>query len=78
MLGIIALGTAAEGYFFTKANLIERIILGISSIMLVKPDWQTDVVGGGLFLLIFLLQLLKKKIKVRSISKERKGAPFIH
>ncbi|MEA3358745.1 MAG: TRAP transporter permease [Thermodesulfobacteriota bacterium] len=68
MLGIVALGGAAEGYFFKKATVIERVILGVASIMLVKPGWQTDAIGGGLFLLICMFQIIQKRTLRRNMA----------
>jgi TRAP-type uncharacterized transport system fused permease subunit len=67
MIGIIALGAAAEGYFLTSANIIERILLGVACILLVKPGWPTDVIGGGLLLSVCLFQLFKVKIHSGSV-----------
>ena len=71
MVGIIALGGAAEGYFFTSANIVERILSGFASVLLVKPGWSTDVIGAGLLASVCTFQLFKIKFVKPKIEGKR-------
>ncbi|QEK11343.1 TRAP transporter permease [Crassaminicella thermophila] len=61
VIGVIALGVAAEGYLFTKVNVIYRIAMLVSAILLMKPGMTSDIIGIVLFALIFFIQKMSKK-----------------
>jgi len=61
--GLISFAAASEGYLFTATSGVERLILGISSIFLVYPTNNTDVIGYILFFTIALAQFRKFKNK---------------
>lgn len=45
ILGVFTLSIGSVGYFITKVNSLERIMLLIGSILLIKPGYITDVIG---------------------------------
>ncbi len=59
IIGVIGLGAAAEGYLMRDLNIVTRLILLASAIMLIFPGWQTDVIGITLFIAIFTLSKFK-------------------
>jgi len=65
-IGVVLLGMAAVGYCITNANVIERILLAAPCVLLVRPDWQTDMLGAGIFLLVFTIQFFKTKLSVKN------------
>lgn len=60
IIGVIALGSAAEGYLFKELNVFIRIVMLISALMLIFPGWQTDLIGIALFGTIFMTTRIKK------------------
>lgn len=61
IIGVIFLGAANVGYFLTKLNFYERILLFISAILLIAPGLKTDLIGIGIGGLIYILQKIKYK-----------------
>lgn len=45
VIGILCLAAAVEGYLIKKTNIIERILLGIAALMLLKPGLTSDAFG---------------------------------
>ncbi|MFZ3046469.1 MAG: TRAP transporter permease [Desulfatirhabdiaceae bacterium] len=61
IIGCMALAGSIQGYFLYHASMIERIILFIAALSLIKPGLMTDLVGLALLLIIGGLQLARKK-----------------
>lgn len=61
IVGVVALGVSVEGHLFTKVNVIYRIIMFASAILLMMPGMKTDLVGFVLFLAIFFIQKMSGK-----------------
>ena len=61
IIGLIALAAGLEGFFKTHVNVISRVILIISAIMLVIPEPFTDVIGLSIAIVMFILNYLKWK-----------------
>jgi len=61
LIGIIMLSSAVQGILFTKVAFIERLIMFIGAISLIKPGLMTDVLGLTSFIIIIILQMLKKR-----------------
>ncbi len=67
LIGIFALAAAVEGYLLIHANWVERILLIISSLALIKQGIYTDLLGLVLLGTVFALQKYRKnEIKVKS------------
>ncbi len=45
LVGIVALGMAIEGWIFKKATWMERALLALAAVLLIKPGTVTDIVG---------------------------------
>ncbi|MCX8192171.1 MAG: TRAP transporter permease, partial [Nitrososphaerales archaeon] len=58
--GVVALAGGLQGYFLRKTYIYERIPLVVAGIMLINPEPLTDMIGIGIFLIILLLQKLKR------------------
>lgn len=65
LMGTLALAAAVQGWFLSKAGNMERILLLISALSLIKPGWITDVVGTGILVTVAAFQVMKRK-KVRN------------
>ncbi len=54
LMGTLALAAAVQGWLLISARLFERVLLGISALLLIKTDLLGDVIGllllGGVFL----------------------------
>lgn len=66
-LGILALSAGIEGWFIKKTNLIERILLFVAALTLIKPGLTTDVAGLVIFGTIIILQKIRKKDEKRDL-----------
>lgn len=62
-VGIVALGSGVQGYFLTKLNLIQRVIMIAASLLLIKAGYLTDIAGYSIVCVFVLLQLANKKSK---------------
>lgn len=61
VIGVMALGTAVIGYLLLKTNLLERILLLASALLMIKGGLETDLIGACLLVIVFLFQLYRKK-----------------
>lgn len=68
IIGVFALGTAVIGYMFDRTTVLERVMLFISALCMIKSGLTTDFIGIGLLLAVILFQgkrvgkgLLKKR-----------------
>ncbi|MCK5763571.1 MAG: TRAP transporter permease, partial [Clostridiales bacterium] len=64
IIGVVALGSAVEGYLFDNLNPLFRILLFASAILLMVSGTITDLVGLGIFLTIFIYSRTKLKREV--------------
>ena len=55
-LGIIALGAAAVGYLTKKLGVWERILMAVSTILLMVPGLMMRAIGAALFFLLVIFQ----------------------
>ncbi|MER2089742.1 MAG: TRAP transporter permease [Sporosarcina sp.] len=60
-IGILALGVAFEGYYFTNINMVFRVIAAVSAVTLVIPGVLTDTIGLCLFLGLTAAQVVQRK-----------------
>ncbi|SKC41550.1 TRAP transporter permease [Maledivibacter halophilus] len=69
VIGVVALGAAAEGYLFNELNIFFRAIMLVSALMLMLPGWHTDLIGIVLFSIIFTFTKIKtRKSEVLSVD----------
>ena len=61
VIGVICLSGGVEGWFLTKANILERIFLAGAALLLIKPGMITDLSGGLLLGSVLIHQQLKKR-----------------
>lgn len=57
---VVMLGTAVEGYLFTKMNPIFRIILFAGALLFLNPNLMQDIIGFIVIILIVSIQWIKK------------------
>jgi TRAP transporter 4TM/12TM fusion protein len=63
LLGTMALGAAVQGWLLRKAGWIERGILLVAALCLIKPGWITDLIGLGLLIIVAVFQYTRIKKK---------------
>jgi len=62
-MGVIALGATVIGYFRARSYAIERILTGLSALLLIYPGKYTDVIGIILFITIYVFQFMRTRKK---------------
>ena len=68
MIGVVALAASVVGWFISKAGAMERILLMIAALSLIKPGIYTDMVGGGVLAVVIVYQLMMKKKNIQTES----------
>ena len=58
VIGVVCLAAGLHGYFFRRANVVERLILVAAALSLIKPGLTTDLLGAALIALVVTLQLV--------------------
>lgn len=56
IVGVVALAAGVQGWLFRAAEPWERILLIITAILLIKPGWKTDLIGGLLLIIVLFAQ----------------------
>ncbi|WP_158599078.1 TRAP transporter permease [Planococcus salinus] len=70
LIGTFALAAGAQNYLVYRTNILWRILLIGSSLMLIEPTFLTDLIGVGTFLAILIIQWINKK---REVMKENRS-----
>lgn len=69
VIGMVGVGAAVQGYLITKATWLERIMLLIGGLLMIKPGLTTDLLGAGLLLCVYIIQHLRRgREKKQSLS----------
>lgn len=63
-LGLLCMAITFEGWFFTALSKIERLLFGLAFVLLVYPGFYSDVIGYILFIMLFVKQRSKGKVKI--------------
>jgi len=61
LIGTMALASAVQGWLLHRTRPMERVLLFIGALALIKPGWITDMVGLGLLFIVFILQQRRSK-----------------
>lgn len=61
LLGTMTLSAAVQGWFWGNLNYLKRIYLLAMSLLLIKPGWQSDLIGLGLLTFLIIIQYVKGK-----------------
>lgn len=59
LLGTMALSAAVQGWYLKGASLLERALLMVAALALIKPGWETDLIGFGLLIIVTIYQWMK-------------------
>jgi len=63
LFGTMTLAAAIQGWLLREATWIERGVLLIAALLLIKPGWITDLIGLGLLVIIASYQYTKSRGK---------------
>ena len=63
-IGCILLAAGLQGYFVRHANLVERGLLILAALLLIKPGWVTDLIGIGIAAGVYALQIMTRERKL--------------
>jgi TRAP-type uncharacterized transport system fused permease subunit len=70
-LGVVSLGATVVGYFGGgRVNIIERILMGMATILLIIPGTATDIMGMVIMAGIFIKQVLKSRLEKKKATVE--------
>ena len=64
VLGMVGLSSAMIGYLADHCNVLERVILFVSGILMIIPGIETDLPGLIVFIVIVFIQKKRKKNKI--------------
>ena len=64
LIGVYLLAAAVQGWFMGAAKPLSRLLLLTASICMIAGDWQTDL--AGLAIAILLLTLVRKQGRLKS------------
>ena len=60
LFGTLALGAAVQGWLLGRTTAIERGMLFIAALCLIKPGWITDLIGYGLLAIVLFFQYTER------------------
>ncbi|MCP8615917.1 TRAP transporter permease [Salirhabdus salicampi] len=63
-IAVIPMASALSGFLARKTNIVERLLLFISAVMLIIPKLYIAIIGLVLFILIYITQKIKIQKKV--------------
>ncbi len=58
-VGTLCLAATVIGYLLRPASLVERAVLLAAALLLIKPGWETDLIGLALLGLVFAIQRMR-------------------
>lgn len=61
LIGMVALSSSLIGFLADHCRLLERLLLAVGGLLMIKPGLLTDVVGIVLFGLVLFLQLKRRR-----------------
>jgi len=60
-IGVVMLAAGLIGWFIRETNVVERLLLVVGAILLIKPGIYTDIMGVVLLLVVIILQKARQK-----------------
>lgn len=61
LVGVIGLAGTIQGWWLIRTTILDRIILGIGSILLVYPNIYFGIIGLTCIISVTIIHVLKKK-----------------
>ncbi|MBO8153800.1 TRAP transporter permease [Thermovirga sp.] len=75
ILGVVAMASCLENYFFGPLNIFQRILMGIAALAMMYPEIYSDLLGLGLILSIYFMQKIIKAKNATSFPLKVSKAP---
>ena len=60
-IGVVMLAAGLIGWFIRETNVVERLLLVVGAILLIKPGIYTDIMGAVLLLVVIIIQKARQK-----------------
>lgn len=70
LLGTMSLAAAVQGWLITRVDGVQRVLLLVAALSLIKPGWMTDLVGFGLLIALVGFQVLTLKREKAAVATE--------
>jgi TRAP transporter 4TM/12TM fusion protein len=61
-IGILLFAAGLHGYFITRTNLWQRVVLIVAGLMLIDPGLLTDIIGAVLAGVVIVAQLVSSRV----------------
>lgn len=62
LIGVFLISVCAEGYLFTKVNIILRVVTAVIAVLLISADTMSSVIGlAGCAAIVFFQKMLSRK-----------------
>lgn len=61
VVGMIGVAAAVSGYFITSGRWFDRLLFLVGGLLMIDPNHITDLIGLGLMVLAYLLQVFVRK-----------------
>lgn len=72
-VGVVALAAGLQGWFLTRASIIQRLLFLTVGLLMISPDHLTDIIGIGLLLAVIIWQIAVKKKEVHTENTQLIG-----
>jgi TRAP-type uncharacterized transport system fused permease subunit len=64
LVGITLFAGGLHGYFITAASYPQRVLLIVGGLLLIKPDFYSDVFGGAILAIVVAWQILVRRAAI--------------
>ncbi len=64
IIGVVLFAGGLHGYLLTAANYWQRPMLVVAGLLLIKPGWESDLLGAVLALAVIVTQLMARRTAV--------------
>lgn len=63
LIGMFGIGGGLEGFIIKRCNVLERVILIVAGLLLIKPGIKTDIIGFVAIFTIVAIQIISTQIE---------------
>jgi TRAP transporter 4TM/12TM fusion protein len=65
VVGVVLFAGGLHGYLVTATNYWQRALLVVAGLLLIKPGWESDLIGAGIAVLVIATQLAARRALVK-------------
>lgn len=73
IIGMLGVGAAMEGYFFTHVNKLLRVVLFVAGLLCIDPGAYTDIIGIAIIAVSFSYLRIKSRKAVNALTNRVGG-----